>query len=83
MQLEHGLAGVGRRGREQQREALIERLAVRAEKSGDRRHPRRKRAADDAGNDASEIGAGDAHHADAAPAGRRGDRGDDLGRRRH
>ena len=76
VELRHPLAGV-RAGRgEVQHEPLVERRAACIAERRQRRDARRRHRAGNARDEAPEIVARDAHHADAAAPGRRRDGGD-------
>ena len=79
LQLENIFSGVRRRRGKEQRDALVERIAMRAVECSARCYARRERAADNAVDDTGEIRSRKPDDADAAaPRGRR-DCGDDVG----
>ena len=83
VQLQNALSGIRRGGGEVERDALVERFAVGAAERGQRCSARSRHLAQDAGDDPREVAAGDAHDADSAAAGRRGDRRDRFSGRAH
>src|ERR1022692_3146036 len=55
LELQNVFAGIRRRRGKEQRDAMIERVVIRAAKRSTRRHARHQRAADDAVDDAVEV----------------------------
>ena len=83
LELEHVLAGVGMRRGEVERDAVVDRRAVRVEKDRARRAPRGRHLADQVAGEAGERPAGDPNDADPGAAMGRCDCRDRVGGRRH
>ena len=76
LEFQHVFAGERVRRRKVERDALVDRVAVRPEERPQRCDAWRRHAAEQSLADVAAAWAGDADDADAAPAGRRRDRGD-------
>ncbi len=83
VQLQHMFAGEGGRRREIQREAGVDQRAVSGPEIPPSRLARRWQRPQQAARDVRHVRSGNAHDANAALSGRRGDGGDGVGVRRH
>jgi hypothetical protein len=76
LKLQHRLAGIGVGCRKVERDAMVDRLAIGGEERREGCLARSERPRADGRDDLRQVGAGDAHHADAPATRRGGDGGD-------